>query len=68
MKKWKYFAGMVVLVSILLSACVGFNLAQAAPKATVTASSAPAAVQPTAKSVAAPVATAQPIVVPSRLV
>ena len=65
MKKWKYFAGMVVLVSILLSACVGFNLAQAAPTATVTASSAPAAVQPTAKSVAAPVATAQPIVVPS---
>lgn len=65
MKKWKLLAGIIVAGSILLSACVGFNLAQAAPTATATASSAQAAVQPTAKTVAAPVATAQPVVVPS---
>ncbi len=73
MKNWKILPVMIILGSILLSACAGFSLFQAAP--TATASSAPAVTQPTAQStvalnptaqpVAALSATAQPVIVPS---
>jgi S1-C subfamily serine protease len=47
-KKWKFLPVMLILGSILLSACAGFNLAMAAPTTTVspTQSAAQATVQP----------------------
>ncbi len=73
MKNSKILPIMIILGSILLSACAGFSIFQAAPAATAT--TAPAVTQPTAQSTAAlnptaqPVAalssTAQPVIVPS---
>jgi serine protease Do len=70
MKKWKFLPVMIILGSILLSACVGFSLAPAAPTATnsptqaivqPTAQTTPA-LNPTAQPVAAVSATAQPVI------
>ncbi len=73
MKNWKILPVVIILGSILLSACAGFSLFQAAPAAAT--SSAPAVAQSTAQStvalnptpqpVAALSATAQPVIVPS---
>jgi 2-alkenal reductase len=48
MKKWKFLPVMIILGSILLSACAGFNLAMAAPTSTnsPTVTSAQSTVQP----------------------
>ena len=48
MKKWKFLPVMIILGSVLLSACAGFNLAMAAPTTTnsPTVTSAQSTVQP----------------------